>query len=432
MIILNKFNVMNLINSERLYQRSIKTLVGGVNSPVRAFKSVGGNPLFIESAKGTFIKDVDGNQYIDYVLSYGPMIIGHVHPKVQEFVVKTLEKGYSFGATSENEAILAELVCSAFPNMDKIRFVNSGTEAVMSAIRLARAFSGKNKIIKFSGCYHGHTDALLVEAGSGLATLSMPGSGGVTQASVQDTLIAQYNNITSVEKLIQEQEGIGAIFLEPIAGNMGVVVPLKEFIEGLNRIRKQHNILIVADEVMTGFRSCFGGAQELLGLETDITCLGKVIGGGFPVGAYGARAEIMDRVSPLGDMYQAGTLSGNPVAMAGGIATLTIVKEENPYAFFNDYAQKLSDGMLGFAKEKGVPLQVNRFGSMMNPFFSENPIQNYEDAKKCDTQKFASFFWKMLEGGMYLPPSQFEAWFLNTQLNDATLNKTLEVFKNSI
>lgn len=423
---------MNLEQSNKLYNRSLKHLVGGVNSPVRAFKSVGGNPLFISHAKGAHIYDVDGNEYVDYVLSYGPMIIGHVHPHVQETVVKTLEKGYSFGATAELEVVLAEKVCSAFEGMDKVRFVNSGTEAVMSAIRLARAYTSKNKIVKFAGCYHGHHDALLVAAGSGLATLSMPGSGGVTEGSVKNTLVANYNDIASVEQLIKEHDDIAAIFLEPIAGNMGVVIPTPEFIAGLNKIEEEHGILIVVDEVMTGFRSCFGGAQKLLNLKADITCLGKVVGGGFPVGAYGAREEIMNCVSPLGDMYQAGTLSGNPVAMAGGLSTLEVLEKENPYDFFNDYAQKLQEGMLSAAKEKGVDLQVNRFGSMINPFFNPNGVMNYEDAKACDTDKFADFFWKMLEGGVYLPPSQFEAWFLNTQLNDSLLNQTLETFRKAI
>jgi len=287
-------------------------------------------------------------------------------------------------------------------------------------------------IIKFAGCYHGHSDALLVEAGSGLATFSMPGSSGVTKESVANTLIAKYNDIASVEKLIKEHENIGAIFLEPIAGNMGVIVPSEDFVKGLNRIRKEHGILIVADEVMTGFRSKFGGAQELLGLDTDITCLGKVVGGGFPVGAYGAREEIMNCVSPLGTMYQAGTLSGNPVAMAGGLATLAVLEKENPYDFFNKYAGALESGMLSLAKEKGVALKVNRFGSMINPFFNESEVTNYDDAKKSDTDNFATFFWKMAENGIYLPPSQFEAWFLNSQLNDDLLNRTLEAFKKSI
>lgn len=429
---MNKVFKMNLEQSNKLYNRSLKYLVGGVNSPVRAFKSVGGNPLFISHAKGSHIYDVDGNEYIDYVLSYGPMIIGHVHPHVQETVVKTLEKGYSFGATAELEVMLAEKVCAAFENMDKVRFVNSGTEAVMSAIRLARAYTKKNKIIKFAGCYHGHSDALLVAAGSGLATLSMPGSGGVTEGSVKNTLVANYNDLASVEQLVADHEDIAAIFLEPIAGNMGVVLPTDEFIQGLNRIGKEHGILIVADEVMTGFRSCYGGAQRLLGLHSDITCLGKVVGGGFPVGAYGAREEIMNCVAPLGDMYQAGTLSGNPVAMAGGMATLEVLEKENPYDFFDDYAKKMQEGMLSIANEKGVPLNVNRFGSMINPFFSEKEILNYEDAKSCDTEKFADFFWKLLEGGIYIPPSQFEAWFLNTQLNDSKLNQTLEAFSKAV
>jgi glutamate-1-semialdehyde 2,1-aminomutase len=307
---------MNFDRSKRLFEEGQKNLVGAVNSPVRAYKSVGGTPLFIKKAKGSKIIDVDNNQYIDLVLSYGPMILGHRPKKIEKSIVKALKNGYTFGATSAGEIELAKIICDAFPSMDKVRFVNSGTEAVLSALRLARAFTNKNKIIKFSGCYHGHTDALLVAAGSGLATLSLPGSSGVPKEAVQNTLIAEYNNIEKVKNHINKHDDIAAVILEPITGNMGVIVPSLEFILELRRITKEKGILIIADEVMSGFRSKFGGAQELIDLEADITCLGKVIGGGFPVGAYGARNEIMKMVAPLGDMYQAGTLSGNPIAMA--------------------------------------------------------------------------------------------------------------------
>ena len=320
---------MNFDRSKRLFEEGQKNLVGAVNSPVRAYKSVGGTPLFIKKAKGSKIVDVDNNQYIDLVLSYGPMILGHRPKKIEKSIVKALKNGYTFGATSAGEIDLAKIICDAFPSMDKVRFVNSGTEAVLSALRLARAFTNKNKIIKFSGCYHGHTDALLVAAGSGLATLSLPGSSGVPKEAVQNTLIAEYNNIEKVKNHINKHDDIAAVILEPITGNMGVIVPSPEFISELRRITKEKGILIIADEVMTGFRSKFGGAQELIDLEADITCLGKVIGGGFPVGAYGARNEIMEMVAPLGDMYQAGTLSGNPIAMASGIATLKELKKQN-------------------------------------------------------------------------------------------------------
>ncbi len=322
---------MKLEKSIELFTKGQKHLVGAVNSPVRAFKSVGGVPIFIDRAKGSKIIDVDGNEYVDFVLSYGPMILGHRNSVVEKTIKKYLRKGYTFGASTKGEIILAQMVCEAFPGMDKVRFVNSGTEAVLSTIRLARAFTGKNKIIKFAGCYHGHSDALLVAAGSGLATLSIPGSKGVPEDAVKNTLIAEFNNIDSVEKHLAENKDVAAVFIEPIAGNMGVVQPTKEFIEELRELTKASGVLLVADEVMTGFRSKFGGAQELLGFEADITCLGKVVGGGFPVGAYGARNEIMEMVAPLGDVYQAGTLSGNPIAMACGIATLKELKKRDPY-----------------------------------------------------------------------------------------------------
>ena len=333
---------MQLDTSISLFKKGEKHLVGSVNSPVRAFKSVGGVPVFIDHANGSKIVDADGNHYVDMVLSYGPMILGHRHPKVERSIKRALKKGYSFGASTLGEIKLAKMVCEAFPGMDKVRFVNSGTEAVLSAIRLARAFTGKNKIIKFSGCYHGHSDALLVAAGSGLATLSLPGSKGVPDEAVKNTLIAEFNNLESVKKHLDNHKDIAAVIIEPIAGNMGVIEPAQEFIQALRTLTREHDVLLIADEVMTGFRSKFGGAQELLGIEADITCLGKVIGGGFPVGAYGAREEIMQMVAPLGEMYQAGTLSGNPIAMACGMATLKELKKQDPYKAFNKKAAKIN------------------------------------------------------------------------------------------
>jgi len=417
---------MKLENSIALFTKGQKHLVGAVNSPVRAFKSVGGVPLFIDKAEGSKIYDVDGNEYIDLVLSYGPMILGHRNRKVEKAVKKALKKGTTFGASTKGEIKLAKMVCDAFPNMDKVRFVNSGTEAVLSAIRLARAFTGKNKIIKFAGCYHGHSDALLVAAGSGLATLSIPGSKGVPNDAVKNTLIAEFNHIESVKKHITKYKDIAAIIIEPIAGNMGVVQPDPEFIKALNDLTKSNDILLIADEVMTGFRSKFGGAQDLLGLEADITCLGKVVGGGFPVGAYGARNEIMEMVSPLGDMYQAGTLSGNPIAMACGIATLKELKKQDPYKQFDKTAKKLEKILLDAAEINGIDLQVNRFGSMINPFFTKEKVIDFKTAQTSDTDKFKTFFWKMIENGVFLPPSQFESWFLSTKLSKKDLKKIKE------
>ena len=414
---------MNFKKSEQLYKEGLEHLVGAVNSPVRAFTSVGGNPLFIKKANGSKIIDVDGNEYIDLVLSYGPMILGHRHRKVRRGVAKALKSGYSFGASTENEIILAKIVCDAFPEMDKVRFVNSGTEAVISGVRLARSFTGKDKIIKFSGCYHGHQDSLLVAAGSGLATLSLPGSKGVPEGAVKNTLIATYNDLESVKKHFNEHDDIAGVIIEPICGNMGVVIPQNNFLVELKEFLKTKGALLIADEVMTGFRSKFGGAQELLGVEADITCLGKVIGGGFPVGAYGARNEIMQEVAPLGGMYQAGTLSGNPIAMAGGISTLTELKRQNPYDQFNEIAATLENILLETAKKYKVDLVVNRFGSMMNPFFTKGVVTNFEEAQTSDTKKFAVFFWEMIKNGVFLPPSQFEAWFLSSAISNRDVKK---------
>jgi glutamate-1-semialdehyde 2,1-aminomutase len=409
---------MNFKKSQKLYDKGLVNLVGAVNSPVRAFSSVGGNPLFIKRGRGSQIIDVDNNKYVDLVLSYGPMILGHRHKKVQKAVHKALKNGYSFGASTENEITLAKIVCDAFPGMEKVRFVNSGTEAVLSGIRLARAFTGKDKIIKFSGCYHGHQDALLVAAGSGLATLSLPGSKGVPEGAVKNTLIARYNDLDSVKKHFEEHDDIAGVIIEPIGGNMGVVIPQNNFLKELKEYLLSKGALLIADEVMTGFRSKFGGAQELLGVEADITCLGKVIGGGFPVGAYGARNEIMEQVAPLGGMYQAGTLSGNPIAMAGGISTLKELKKQNPYEKFDAIGDRLSSMLLGAGKKYNIDVTVNRFGSMMNPFFTNVHVTNFEEAQTSDTNRFAIFFWEMIKNGVFLPPSQFEAWFLSSAISE--------------
>ncbi|MGQ3678719.1 glutamate-1-semialdehyde 2,1-aminomutase [Tenacibaculum discolor] len=423
---------MEFKKSQELYNKGLENLVGAVNSPVRAFASVGGNPLFIKKAKGSKITDVDNNSYIDLVLSYGPMILGHRHKKVEKAIRKALKKGYSFGASTKGEIKLAKIVCDAFSGMDKVRFVNSGTEAVLSGIRLARAFTGKDKIIKFAGCYHGHQDALLVAAGSGLATLSLPGSKGVPEGAVKNTLIANYNDLESVKAHFEAHDDIAGVILEPIAGNMGVVTPQNDFLKELKEYVNSKGALLIIDEVMTGFRSKFGGAQEVLGVEADITCLGKVIGGGFPVGAYGARNEIMETVAPLGGMYQAGTLSGNPIAMAAGISTLTELKKQNPYEKFNEIAQIIEVFLLESAKKHGVEITVNRFGSMINPFFTNKKVTNFEEAQTSDTKKYATFFWEMTRNGVFLPPSQFEAWFLSSALTEKDIQEIANAIDKSM
>ncbi len=423
--------MMQFKKSQKLYEKGLVNLVGAVNSPVRAFTSVGGNPLFIKRGRGSQIIDVDGNKYVDLVLSYGPMILGHRHNKVQKAVHKALKNGYSFGASTENEITLAKIVCDAFPGMDKVRFVNSGTEAVLSGVRLARAFTGKDKIIKFSGCYHGHQDALLVAAGSGLATLSIPGSMGVPEGAVKNTLIATYNDLDSVKKHFEKHTDIAGVIIEPVGGNMGVVIPQNGFLKELKEYLQTKGALLIADEVMTGFRSKFGGAQELLGAIADITCLGKVIGGGFPVGAYGARNEIMENVSPLGGMYQAGTLSGNPIAMAGGISTLKELKRQHPYVKFDQIGERIETILLDAGKKYDVDVTVNRFGSMMNPFFTKVTVTNFEEAQTSDTKKFAIFFWEMIKNGVFLPPSQFEAWFLSSAISEEDIRKIAKAVDKS-
>lgn len=424
---------MHLEKSKELFDRGQHHLVGAVNSPVRAFNSVGGNPLFIDRAEGTKIYDVDGNEYIDLVGSYGPIILGHGNKEVKDAVKAAVDRGFTFGASTENEIVLSEMVAEVFPSIDKVRFVNSGTEAVLSAIRLARAFTKRNKIVKFAGCYHGHSDSLLVAAGSGLVTLGLPGSQGVPEAAVKDTLVALYNDIESVKQLIHQfPNEIAAIFIEPVAGNMGVIVPEQEFMQELRKITKKNGILLVVDEVMTGFRKKFGGAQDHFNIVADITCLGKVIGGGMPVGAYGARNEIMDMVAPLGPVYQAGTLSGNPIAMACGIATMRELKRLNPYDKFEKEAKEIEACILAAGKEFGVDVQVNRFGAMINPFFTSEKVIDFKSAQTSNTAHFAKFFWGMVENGMYIPPSQFEAWFLPATLSETDMIKIKEAIRNSI
>ena len=422
---------MQLSKSKTLFERALKSLVGGVNSPVRAFNSVGGNPLFIERGEGIHIYDVDGNEYIDLIGSYGPLILGHAHPKVTAAVKAAVDKSFTYGATTLGEVEMAEMVKEAYPQLDKVRFVNSGTEAVLSTIRLARAYTGKNKIVKFAGCYHGHTDALLVVAGSGLMTMGIPSSAGVPEKAVNDTLIAQYNNIESVKELISNNKNeIAAIFIEPVAGNMGVVVPEMEFMKELRIVTEENNILLVIDEVMTGFRKKFGGAQDHFGISADITCMGKVIGGGMPVGAYGAKAEIMDLVSPLGDVYQAGTLSGSPIAMACGLATLKELKNYD-YNRADQLGKRVKACLENAAKENGITVQVNQFGLMVNPFFTSVEVTDFETASTCDTVLFGKFFWAMAEAGLYIPPSQFETWFVPINITDAEMDIVEERIKSA-
>lgn len=422
---------MQFDQSKKLFERASKSLVGGVNSPVRAFNSVGGNPLFIEKGEGIYIYDVDGNEYIDLIGSYGPLILGHAHPKVTNAVSEAIQKSFTYGASTLGEVEMAELVKEAFPQLDKVRFVNSGTEAILSAIRLARAYSGKNKIVKFAGCYHGHTDALLVAAGSGLMTMGIPSSAGVPEEAVKDTLIATYNNIESVKTIIANHKNdVAAIFIEPVAGNMGVIVPEQSFMKELRKITEENNILLVVDEVMTGFRQKFGGAQDHFEIQADITCMGKVIGGGMPVGAYGAKAEIMDRVAPLGDVYQAGTLSGNPIAMACGLATLKELKNQD-YNRADQLGKRIKACLEKEAKAVGIDIQVNQFGLMVNPFFTNQKVTNFETASSCDTELFGKFFWAMAKAGLYIPPSQFEAWFLPITISDAEIELVEERIKKA-
>jgi glutamate-1-semialdehyde 2,1-aminomutase len=423
---------MNIKTSQNLFAKAQTLLPGGVNSPARAFRAVGGQPLFIDRGEGAYLIDVDGNRYIDYVLSFGPLIRGHAHPEVIAALAQTAAKGTSFGAPSPLEIELAELVMSFMPNIEMIRFVNSGTEATMSALRLARAFTGRNKIIKFQGHYHGHADMLLVQAGSGVATLGLPDSPGVPQATVQDTLTAPFNDTAAVAQLFQQFPGqIAAIIVEPVAGNMGVTPPLPGFLENLREITAHDGALLVFDEVMTGFRVHLGGAQALYNVRPDITALGKVIGGGLPVGAYGGRRDIMQLVAPVGPMYQAGTLSGNPLAMAGGIATLKALLVEGVWQAVADTAVTLATTIRLVAQSAGVPILVNQVGTMFTTFFTDEPVTDWYSAARSDTARFGRFHQALRKNGVYLPPSQFEACFLSTEHREAEIERTVQAFAHA-
>ena len=406
---------------------------GGVNSPARAWNAVGGDPLFISKGSGPKIWDADGNEYIDYVCSWGPLILGHAHPEVVDAVKVAADNGTSFGAPTEIENVLAGLVLDALPSLDLVRFVSSGTEAAMSALRLARAYTGRNKIVKFEGGYHGHTDALLVAAGSGALSHGVPDSAGVTPSFAQDTLTAQFNDLAGVEAHFDNhRDEIACVIVEPVAGNMGVVPPKEGFLEGLRDLTSRSGALLVFDEVITGFRVGYGGAQGLYGVQPDITCLGKVIGGGMPVGAYGGRREIMETVSPLGPMYQAGTLSGNPVAMAAGARTLEMLSKPGVYEALNSRAAELETGLLDIFAEAEVPAQINRVGSMMTVFFNSDPVTGWDAVSSSDKEAFGRFFHRMLEEGVYLPPSPFEAMFVSTSHGSDEIKATVEAARRAL
>lgn len=422
---------MRYQRSSTLFKEAQQVIPGGVNSPVRAFKSVGGTPIFVEKAKGAYLYDVDGNSYLDYISSWGPMILGHAFAPVIEAVKKRADRGTSFGIPTELETEIARLALQMIPNMDKIRFVNSGTEACMSAVRLARGATQREKIIKFKGCYHGHSDAFLIQAGSGAVTFGSPSSPGVTAGTAKDTLLADYNNLTEVEQLFQEYpEEIAAIIVEPVAGNMGCIPPAEGFLEGLRALCDQYTSLLIFDEVMTGFRLAKGGAQELLGVKADIVTYGKVLGGGLPVGAFAAKKEIMKYLAPEGPVYQAGTLSGNPLAMAAGLAMLQALDADPQiYTRLAEKTERLELGLNTVLENKGIPYQINRLGSMISLHFTEQPVIDFETAAKGDNERFNSYFHGMLNEGIYLPPSAFESYFLNDALSLEDIDKTIHSFQ---
>jgi glutamate-1-semialdehyde 2,1-aminomutase len=423
---------MGTAKSLKLFRKADKLIPGGVNSPVRAFKAVGGRPLFIKRARGSKIYDADNNAYIDYVGSWGPMILGHADEKVTEALKRAVERGTSYGAPTALEVELAELVLNAFPSMDMARFVNSGTEATMSAIRLARAYTGRDKIIKFEGCYHGHADSLLVKAGSGAATFGVPDSPGVPADIANKTYNAVFNDLSSVRKILEkEPEGVACVIVEGAPGNMGVVRPKAGFMEGLRVLTNHYGVVFIMDEVMSGFRLCYGGAQKVYNIVPDMTCLGKVIGGGLPVGAFGGKRKIMERLAPSGPVYQAGTLSGNPLAMTAGIETLKQLQNKGTYEKLTGTTDTLCSGIEEIASRRGVACQVARAGSMFTVFFSEVPVKNYHDAKGCDLERFSRYFTRMLKAGVYLPPSQFEAAFVSLAHTKADITKTLEAADKS-
>lgn len=418
--------------SSALFEEAYKYIPGGVNSPVRAFKSVGGVPIFMKSAKGAYLTDADDRTYVDYINSWGPAIVGHAHDEVVEAVKLQAEKGFSFGAPTELETEIAKFIIENVPNIDQIRMVSSGTEACMSAIRLARGYTGREKIIKFEGCYHGHSDSFLIKAGSGAATFGNPNSPGVTSGTAKDTLLAKYNDIEQVQDLFRHnQDEIAAIIVEPVAGNMGCVLPENNFLQNLRKVCDENGALLIFDEVMTGFRLAFGGAQELYNVKADIVTYGKVIGGGMPVGAFAARNEIMNKLSPRGDVYQAGTLSGNPLAMRAGLTTLQLIKNNpNFYEKLNKTTETLDFEIGKILNEKGIAHKINRKGSMMSIFFHTNRVSNFEEAADSNHSLFNNFFHQLLAQGIYLPPSGYETWFISDSINESEIDKTLEAVRN--
>ncbi|MBR8660802.1 MULTISPECIES: glutamate-1-semialdehyde 2,1-aminomutase [Bacillales] len=418
---------MKMEKSIRLFAEAQQYIPGGVNSPVRAFKSVGGNPVYIAKGEGARVVDVDGNTYIDYIGSWGPLILGHAHPKVLAAIQEAAALGTSFGAPTERETDMAKLVCEIVPSVEVVRMVNSGTEATMSALRLARGYTKRNKIMKFEGCYHGHADSLLIKAGSGVATLGLPDSPGVPEATAIHTITVPYNDLESVKMAFEAYgEDLAAVIVEPVAGNMGVVPPQPGFLEGLREITQRYGTLLIFDEVMTGFRVARGGAQELYGITPDLTTMGKVIGGGLPVGAYGGRRDIMQHVAPAGPIYQAGTLSGNPLAMAAGLTTLQILGEDGVYERLDALSSRLAEGLADNARKLGIPHTVNRVGSMVCLFFTETPVVNYETAKTSDLERFSRYFRYLLEEGVMIPPSQFEGMFVSLAHTEADIERTIE------
>lgn len=423
---------MKRTKSAALWREANKYLVGGVNSPVRAFNAVGGEPFFAASGKGPYIQDIDGNRYVDYVLSWGPLVMGHAHPRVVQAVTSAMESGSSFGISTESEVRLAERIIHHFPSIEKIRFVNSGTEAVMSAIRLGRGYTKKDLVVKVAGCYHGHMDALLVRAGSGLTTLGKPDSQGVPDAYTQCTLVIPYNDLEAARELFDKYgEDIACLVVEPVPGNMGVVLPEPGYLEGLREITSSSGSLLIFDEVMSGFRVAMGGAQARYHIKPDLTVLGKVIGGGMPVGAYGGPAEIMSLLAPEGPVYQAGTLSGNPLAMAAGLATLEALEQPGVFERIEQSMTRLCEGMGAIAKETGTPVYQTHAGSMACLFFNEKPVRNYDDATASDTKRYAAFFRGMLERGVYFAPSQFETAFMSAAHTNAELDKTLDAARDT-
>ncbi len=425
---------MNFQVSESLFEKAKKLIPGGVNSPVRAFRAVGGHPVFIKRAKGAYLYDEDGNEFIDLINSWGPMILGHAHPHIEEAILEALSSSPSFGAPTRREVEIAELICGMIPSIEKVRMVNSGTEATMSAIRVARGFTGKDKFIKIEGCYHGHGDSFLIAAGSGAMTFGTPDSPGVTAGTARDTLIAPFNNLQAIEEIIEtNKDQIAAIILEPVVGNMGCVIPQPGYLAGLRKLCDQNNVILIFDEVMTGFRLSPGGAQQLYGVTPDMTTLGKIIGGGLPVGAYGGKKEIMDSVSPVGPVYQAGTLSGNPLAIAAGLAMLRLLnKNQEIYGQLNQQTTALVEGIRAQCQEKGLNYTINHVGSMFTLFFTDQPVVDFESAKTSDTKAFASYFQSMLRHGIYLAPSQFEAMFVSTAINEPIIERILQASKKAL